>query len=360
MHVRVGVVDIGGFASTWTPRGTCSSSTTWTGGRCSRRWRHAGRRGRVVGYFSLGRAQQVGRAALPAVTIHAHNIMGGGGERRDHPHKPPPWSSLIRLMIPLSAQARFTVITSELTEQEVKGTPPPPSSPHRQVRPENPEFSSGPCKKRPGYDLRNLYQQALGRSHRSKLGKGRLQYSIELSKQLLRLPEDYRLGIVPASDTGAFEMAMWSMLGPRPVDMCYWESLGRSWWGRGDGWFGDATSHLGLQDVTEHAADYGHLPDLSKTNPDSDICFTWAAPPGREGAQRTGSPPDRWGSPSATPPRPPSPWRSTGPRWTCSPTAGRRCWAARAATACWCCPPAPWSGLSPSPRPTARCPRSSA
>jgi len=137
-----------------------------------------------------------------------------------------------------------------------------------QVRPENPEFSSGPCKKRPGYDVRNLYQQALGRSHRSKLGKGRLQYSIELSKQLLRLPEDYRLGIVPASDTGAFEMAMWSMLGPRPVDMCYWESFGK-------GWFGDATSHLGLQDVTEHAADYGHLPDLSKTNPDSDICFTW-------------------------------------------------------------------------------------
>jgi phosphoserine aminotransferase len=111
----------------------------------------------------------------------------------------------------------------------------------------------------------------LGRSHRSKLGKERLGLAIEKTKQVLGIPADYHVGIVPASDTGAFEMAMWSMLGARDVDICYWESFGK-------GWFGDAVSHLKLRDivqVNEFTADYGKLPNLSATNPANDICFTF-------------------------------------------------------------------------------------
>jgi len=135
-------------------------------------------------------------------------------------------------------------------------------------RPACPNFSSGPCTKRPGYDLASFDTSILGRSHRSKLGKTLLKQVLVDTKRILGIPEDYLVGIVPASDTGAYEMAMWSMLGERPVDMCYWESFGK-------GWFGDAASHLQLEGVTEHSADYGDLPDFSKTNPDHDICFTW-------------------------------------------------------------------------------------
>ncbi|CAM9994764.1 unnamed protein product, partial [Sphacelaria rigidula] len=151
----------------------------------------------------------------------------------------------------------------DVGQGQVYGTPMPPD------KPANPEFSSGPCKKRPGYSPGMLRTDSLGRSHRSKIGKSRLKYAIEESKRILGVPDDYLLGIVPASDTGAYEMAMWSMLGPRKIDSCHWESFGK-------GWHGDAMSHLGLKDlVTEHTADYGHLPDLSKTDPDSDILFTW-------------------------------------------------------------------------------------
>jgi len=139
------------------------------------------------------------------------------------------------------------------------------------AKPASPNFSSGPCKKRPGYSLANLNTSVLGRSHRSKLGKARLKKAIEDSKRILGLPDDYHLGIVPASDTGAYEMAMWSMLGERNVDMCHWESFGK-------GWFGDAISHLKLKElceVREITAGYGELPDLGSTNPDHDICFTW-------------------------------------------------------------------------------------
>lgn len=136
------------------------------------------------------------------------------------------------------------------------------------VKPESPDFSSGPCKKRPGYDVAALNTTTLGRSHRSGLCKGVLKGAIEDTKRILGIPDDYLVAIVPASDTGAYEMAMWNVLGERPVDMCYWESFGK-------GWFGDAASHLELKDVTEYSADYGHLPDLSQTNPDHDICFTW-------------------------------------------------------------------------------------
>ena len=139
------------------------------------------------------------------------------------------------------------------------------------VKPQNPEFSSGPCKKRPGYDVSKLDLRVAGRSHRSKLGKERLALAIDETKRLLGVPDDYMVGIVPASDTGAYEMAMWNMLGARNVDICHWESFGK-------GWFGDAVSHLKLRDsveVTEHTADYGELPDLSKTSKENDICFTF-------------------------------------------------------------------------------------
>lgn len=138
-------------------------------------------------------------------------------------------------------------------------------------QPSNPEFSSGPCKKRPGYDVSKLYPHVLGRSHRSKIGKERLALAIDKTKSILGVPDDYHVGIVPASDTGAYEMAMWNMLGARNVDVCHWESFGK-------GWFADAISHLKLRDtvqVNEYTADYGQLPDLSQTNPDHDICFTF-------------------------------------------------------------------------------------
>lgn len=135
-------------------------------------------------------------------------------------------------------------------------------------KPGSPNFGSGPCKKRPGYSLDKLSDIVLGRSHRSALGKGLLEEAIVRSKRVLKLPDDYELGIVPASDTGAFEMAMWSMLGERPVDICFWETFGQ-------GWFKDATTELCLDNVTEISAPFGELPDLSKANFDHDVLFTW-------------------------------------------------------------------------------------
>ena len=142
---------------------------------------------------------------------------------------------------------------------------------HHLSQPASPEFSSGPCKKRPGYDVKNLDLRILGRSHRSKLGKQRLALAISETKAILGIPDDYRVGIVPASDTGAFEMAMWTMLGARDVDVCYWESFGK-------GWFQDAVNHLKLRDsvkVNELSAGYGELPDLSKVNAKNDVLFTF-------------------------------------------------------------------------------------
>lgn len=140
-----------------------------------------------------------------------------------------------------------------------------------EYKPANPEFSSGPCKKHPGYSFDALDKRTLGRSHRSKIGKERLALAISETRDILKIPEDYLVGIVPASDTGAYEMAMWNMLGARDVDLCHWESFGK-------GWFGDAITHLKLRDcviVNEHTADYGQIPDLSKVNPQNDICFTF-------------------------------------------------------------------------------------
>jgi len=136
------------------------------------------------------------------------------------------------------------------------------------VRPAVPHFSSGPCAKRPGWNLQNLKDAVLGRSHRSKIGKAKLKRAIDLTREILGVPADYRIGIVPASDTGAIEMALWSLLGPRPVTMLAWESFG-------EGWVTDVTKQLKLKDVTVLKAGYGELPDLSKLNPASDIVFTW-------------------------------------------------------------------------------------
>ena len=137
-----------------------------------------------------------------------------------------------------------------------------------QEKPANPNFSSGPCSKRPGYSLVSLSTATLGRSHRSAIGKARLAESIDKTRDILGVPSDYRVGIVPASDTGAFEMAMWSMLGCRAVDMFYWESFG-------SGWVSDLVEQLKLDSTNDYQADYGELPDLGQANPENDCVFTF-------------------------------------------------------------------------------------
>ena len=137
-----------------------------------------------------------------------------------------------------------------------------------ELRPANPNFSSGPCAKRPGYSLNALENAVLGRSHRSKPGKARLAEAIDKTRAILGVPDDYRIGIVPASDTGAYEMAMWTMLGARGLDILGWESFGK-------GWITDAAKQLKLDDMRIMEADYGELPDLSQVAPTRDIAFTW-------------------------------------------------------------------------------------
>ncbi|MGD9923474.1 MAG: phosphoserine transaminase [Pseudorhodoplanes sp.] len=136
------------------------------------------------------------------------------------------------------------------------------------LRPANPHFSSGPCAKRPGWSLQALKDALVGRSHRSKEGKVKLKRAIDLTREILEVPADYRIGIVPASDTGAVEMALWSLLGARPVTVLAWESFG-------EGWVTDIEKQLKLKDVTTLKAPYGELPDLSKVDSDTDIVFTW-------------------------------------------------------------------------------------
>lgn len=135
------------------------------------------------------------------------------------------------------------------------------------TKPARPFFSSGPCAKPPGWDAAKLATEVLGRSHRSKLGKTRLQYCIDLMREMLRLPDTHRIGIVPGSDTGAFEMAMWTMLGARGVTTLAWESFG-------EGWVTDAAKQLKL-DPTIIRADYGQLPDLTAIDWSTDVLFTW-------------------------------------------------------------------------------------
>ncbi|MFM2044222.1 MAG: phosphoserine aminotransferase [Pseudomonadota bacterium] len=141
--------------------------------------------------------------------------------------------------------------------------PPSPS-----VRPANPQFSSGPCAKRPGWSLDALKGALVGRSHRSKPGKAKLARVIDLSRDILNIPADYRIGIVPASDTGAVEMALWSLLGARGVDMLAWESFGKDW-------VTDVVKQLKLPDVRSLTAGYGKLPDLTQVDWTRDVVFTW-------------------------------------------------------------------------------------
>ena len=136
------------------------------------------------------------------------------------------------------------------------------------TKPANPKFSSGPCAKRPGYQITDLDVQSLGRSHRSSLGKKLLGAACTETARILGLPADYRVAVVPASDTGAMEMAMWSLLGARGVDMLAWESFGA-------GWVTDVVKQLKLSNVNVHKAEYGQLPDLSKVNFDNDVVFAW-------------------------------------------------------------------------------------
>jgi phosphoserine aminotransferase len=136
------------------------------------------------------------------------------------------------------------------------------------VRPKVPHFSSGPCAKRPGWSLQNLAGAFLGRSHRAKAGKAKLKRAIDLTREVLQVPADYRIAIVPASDTGAVEMALWSLLGPRPVTLLAWESFG-------EGWVNDVVKELKLKNATTLKAAYGELPDLTRVDPASDVVFTW-------------------------------------------------------------------------------------
>ena len=141
--------------------------------------------------------------------------------------------------------------------------------PKPQVCPARPSFSSGPCPKRPGWSATKIAERALlGRSHRAKGPKSQLKSVIDKTRGVLGVPETYKVGIVPASDTGAVEMAMWSLLGPRPVDVLVWESFGA-------GWATDITKQLKLDDVNVLNSDYGALPDLSSIRKDADIVFTW-------------------------------------------------------------------------------------
>ncbi|MEP1444955.1 MAG: phosphoserine transaminase [Paraglaciecola sp.] len=139
---------------------------------------------------------------------------------------------------------------------------------HPNLKPNNPNFSSGPCAKRPGYDVSKLDLSVLGRSHRATIGKKALKSACVDTARILGLPQGYRVAVVPASDTGAMEMAMWSMLGERPVDVVYWESFGQ-------GWATDIIKQLQIENTREFKADYGQLPVLADVNCDNDVVFTW-------------------------------------------------------------------------------------
>src|ERR1041385_3881389 len=141
-----------------------------------------------------------------------------------------------------------------------------PAKPPR--KPVRPFFSSGPCAKRPGWSIEALYRACLGRSHRSKAGKAKLAEVLERSRDLLRLPPDWRLAIVPGSDTGAVELALWSLLGSRGVDILAWESFGKSW-------LSDVVQQLRITDVRKFEAPYGQLPDLGAVDFSRDVVFTW-------------------------------------------------------------------------------------
>jgi len=181
-----------------------------------------------------------------------------------------------------------------------RNAPPKPAA-----KPADPRFSSGPTKKRPGWTLNALEGAALGRSHRSKAGKAKLKEAIDRTRALLQVPADFKIAIVPASDTGAVEMAMWSMLGERPVDVFAWESFGEEWVTDAKALKIDAALYVGKP--------YGALPDFSKARKNADIIFT-----------QNGTTSGAKGSPSTTPRALRSHSRSTGRSAMSSPTRGKR------------------------------------
>ena len=211
-----------------------------------------------IAHFSLGRAGQ-GKQAMGALVLDSEipaDVLSRLGKYAGV-------SNVMQLHLKQSVDPNFRVRSEEGSHGTKFGSSRPV------LRPKNPEFSSGPCKKRPGYSAAALRSDVLGRSHRSKLGKARIKKAIDDTRRILAVPDDYLIGIVPASDTGAYEMAMWSMLGERPIDACYWEAFGK-------GWNEDAIKHLGLKDSTrDFKGAYGELPELAKTNPDHDILFTF-------------------------------------------------------------------------------------
>ena len=195
------------------------------------------------------------------------------------------------------------------------------------VRPANPRFSSGPCTKHPGWSLAALEGALLGRYHRSKEARARLELALLKTSHLLRLPSDYRVGIVPASDTGAVEMALWSLLGPRGVDVLAWEAFGQEW-------VIDIFEQLKLADVRAMIAPYGELPDLGKVDFDRDVVFAWnGTTSGVRVPVAIGSRVIAKVSPSAMRPPRCSRKTSTGPSSMSRPSPGRRSWAARPRTA---------------------------
>ncbi len=209
-----------------------------------------------IANFSLGRSR-VGGTAMSAISVDVEVPDSAIQEIRAIPGI----RNVISVSIPSAVDPAFRV--DESTSYQAYSTPMP------RLKPLSVTFSSGPCKKRPGYSLSLLRTDTLGRSHRGKLGLSRLKYAIEETKRILMIPDDYLVGIVPASDTGAFEMAMWNMLGPHNIDVCHWESFGK-------GWFTDL-KHLGLinQTVEHTVPEYGLLPDLSNVSPENDVLFTW-------------------------------------------------------------------------------------
>ena len=196
------------------------------------------------------------------------------------------------------------------------------------VRPAVPHFSSGPCAKRPGWSLQTLTDAVLARSHRSKIGKAKLKRAIDLTREVLEVPADYRIGIVPASDTGAVEMALWSLLGARPVTMLTWESFG-------EGWVTDVEKQLKLKDVTVLKAPYGELPDLTKVDFATDVVFTWNGTTSGVRVPNGGwIAADREGLTICDATSAAFAQRLDWPSSMSPPSPGRRRWAARQRTAC--------------------------
>ena len=197
------------------------------------------------------------------------------------------------------------------------------------TKPARPHFSSGPCAKPPGWSPQSLDISALGRSHRGTVGKEKLAQAIERTHALLRLPADYKLGIVPASDTGAMEMAIWSLLGPRPVTMLAWESFGA-------GWVTDVSKQLKL-DAEIRTAGYGEICDLGRIDPAGDVVFTWnGTTSGVRVPNADWIADDRSGLSICDAPPLLSRRTSTGRRSMSAPSAGKRRSAARPRMGCWC------------------------